>query len=154
MVSVMNGIESEQTIVTPPVPGVVQGDQVAVSGERGRAVTGANGRSIAGDYGTSISGEFGYAKTGRDGHSIVGDYGVSIAGDRGVAIAGVCGLAMAGEGGTIVIAGEVAGTRYSVAADVGPESGVVANVLYRLHGQTLVSAIMDDREHDERDGSA
>lgn len=112
---------------------------LAVSGESGHSITGDRGRSITGDSGTAVSGYLGYARSGDRGQSISGDMGISITGVGGVAMTGTDGMARAGFGGVIVFAGEGNdGIKFVLSADVGHDSGVLADTFYRLVDRAFV----------------
>ncbi len=136
MVLVVNEHSNDQTPVAGPA---VIGEQMAVSGDYGRAVTGVRGRSIAGDEGCAISDERGYSRAGHHGYSLSGDGGRSISGDRGMSMTGVGGTVRSGVGGLLVINNvDGKGNRFTVAADIDEVKGPLPNVLYRLEGHTFV----------------
>lgn len=136
---------NDQPRVTP----VVIAEQIAVSGDRGRAVTGVGGRSVAGNEGCAISDENGYSRTGEHGYSLSGNGGRSISGDRGMSITGIGGTVRSGLGGLLVINNvDSEGNRFTVAADIDDVKGPLPNVLYRLEGHTFVPLEFGDFEVD------
>ncbi len=138
MVLVVNEQNSNDQSVSP----AVIAEQLAVSGDRGRAVTGVGGRSVAGDDGCAISDEKGYSRTGNHGYSLSGNHGRSMSGERGMSITGIGGMVKSGVGGLLVINNvDEEGNRFTVAADVDEVKGPLPDVFYRLDGHKFVPVI-------------